>query len=286
MRPRGVTVSVPRDNAFDVNFNNLSNRTFYVPFAIKYLVNKHDACGVIRHIEWRDGSHLVTTLPAIRGCLESRKRFTFIPLLMKFKGDELGHANALFVDSQNGTVERFEPFGPDAGEVEDYDPSRLDREIGLALKSIGLRYIPPDAFCPSLGGPQHFESKHENFVDYCTTWSLWYADMRLTYPDEPIQVLVAAMLAKLDDMKTTPGEIKRYIVAYASQVYLLMITEFPQYVQAFTDIRAFTFVRGYALLEFFDAMESLIEDVAFMVSPPKVTQLLYTPVELSLEEIL
>jgi len=108
------------------------------------------------------------------------------------------HANTLVIDTLTMQVERFEPNG--AVIVGDwFSEWTLDMALRRFFATHGLRYVPPRQFCPAMG-PQmlqtgEVEALHgalpSHLEGLCRLWVLFWADMRISNPDVPRDVLAA-----------------------------------------------------------------------------------------------
>lgn len=141
-------------------------------------------------------------LAMIRNC---KKRFIAIPIYLSYGGDT-GHANMLIYDRKTNTLERFEPHGG-IHDFDDYEIDQLDRELfnffKLFLQVDNLVYLPAQEICPFVAF-QGLETKSSVLGGpggFCSAWSLFYLDARLTYPDVPIDNLVTLLIKNIRDKK-------------------------------------------------------------------------------------
>jgi hypothetical protein len=156
------------------------------------------------------------------------KRFVIIPILILVSGIS-GHANMLIVDKVDGTVEHFEPHGKLLGNILGSISSFFNLNGGTNLygyfkelfNSIGYAYLSPNQTCPLIG-PQMIEELvlcHElmipqikNKIGMCMIWSLFYAHLRLTYPDaEPVELINNAL-------KNMGTDLCKFIKGYAQTI--------------------------------------------------------------------
>lgn len=132
----------------------------------------------------------------------SKKRFLAIFIYIKwFCSSDVAHFNMLIFDTKNKTVERFEPYTKfrslsNRNVIKDFD-SIFSKDI---KKYLNYKYIIPDQFCPRTG----FQYKEENNIKninilnrktvgnyqknsdpggFCGAWSLYFLDLRLSFPD-------------------------------------------------------------------------------------------------------
>jgi len=119
-------------------------------------------------------------------------------------------------------------------------------------------------------GPQAFE-RYITQSGYCATWSLWYIDMRLTYPDVDRETLVKGMFDKLQKMLLR-GTLTDYLLDYARQVYAVMVADFPHYADYFIHYEKYRRMRKTrrekkAFDAFLDEMNSLVKDPQYINRP-------------------
>lgn len=230
----GPTVNVNRQIAKKLpkKMSQLVTRDFYDYFAVKYLRAKHAVCAIPTWMYWdidKKGS-IELRIPdkEFNQCMKSANRFVSIPMCLRsIEGGS--HANALFIDKDAKTAERFEPHGARAYELfKDFKYEELDEALANVLAQKTLQYIAPSQYAPKLG-PQSMEH-YIGESGYCAGWSLWYTDMRLTYPEVPRDVLAKALFSKLND-KYDDDTLTSYLLNYVRQVYAYMVKEFPQYRQ-------------------------------------------------------
>ena len=161
-----------------------------------YLTYKHDeGCsstenGDMMVMLYRQGDISVdlSFMRKIKECLASDKRFVFWNLDIMSADGVKAHANLMFYDKNNKSLERFDPHGY-SSTVWIQDP-RIDKKIieflsnEVSIMDI-YSYIKPQEICPV--GPQNLEKIGDVIVTdpggFCAAWSLWYADLRLSNPD-------------------------------------------------------------------------------------------------------
>ncbi len=129
-------------------------------------------------------------------------KIRYVIILFRFQQyggkNTFAHFNVLIYDKKKNTVERFDPF---IGHVFYTD---LDRFIDNKLMPDILKKILPKAkYLSSVEFPvgvqqiqmmtQPKKAKKEP-KGYCAAWSLFYADLRLTYPDIPREKLIRTFL--------------------------------------------------------------------------------------------
>ena len=98
----------------------------------------------------------------------------------------------------------------------------LDTILSFKFRELSedIKYIKPKAFLPKIGF-QYFdiyESKTTNIGDpggFCALWSIWYADMRLKYPEVDRKSLVNKLLKEI---KMSNVSFKTLIRNYSNNV--------------------------------------------------------------------
>ena len=144
----------------------------------------------------------------------SSKRFVVFPF--GYTCLDSGHANYMIYDRELKTLSRFEPFGKVVSAC--LNPPNLDKKIfELFTKKLGVDYIkeyyPPEAFLPY----ESFQTIQENEkvwvnrkeddepVGYCSVWSAWFIDLRLSNPDVDKDELVKLAMNRLKKLKAETG---------------------------------------------------------------------------------
>lgn len=136
-------------------------------------------------------------------CINNNKiRFIIIPLGIELK--EGSHANYLIFDKKTHQLERFEPYGSDSPHKFNYNSKLLDNVLSFKFSEINsnIEYINPEKYLPKVSF-QYFdayEPKTQKIGDpggFCALWSIWYTDMRLTYPDIEREKLVKKLLKEI-----------------------------------------------------------------------------------------
>jgi len=128
--------------------------------------------------------------------LNSKCRFIFQYFYLVFP-DQAHHASFLIIDKKTKTIQRFDPHGmPEKFYYKDY--LVLDEKITEYFLSEGIieSLLSPVDYCTI--GPQWKQEKEERkrikeqknllseietVIGYCAAWSIWYTDVRLSYPD-------------------------------------------------------------------------------------------------------
>ena len=155
------------------------------------------------------GTHSLKTIidfeKVYKNCLRNPSvRFIIIPMYLRHKTMDKcknpskysdDHSNFILVDKVQKTIERFEPHGSRYYEWDmnnkHYESDKLDDELQLILKDKNkltndYRYLRPPDFCPIYS----FQSIETTGKGFCTTWSFYYADLRLQFPNLPPKTLL------------------------------------------------------------------------------------------------
>lgn len=140
-------------------------------------------------------------------CLSKNTKFIIIPVGIELKNGS--HANYIIYDKELNEVERFEPHGSTTPPGLNYNPVLLDDILEKRFDSLnmGIKYIRPKDFLPKIGFQlmDASETSQNRIGDpggFCALWSLWYTDMRLTYPSVKREKLVKYLMKniKLNNM--------------------------------------------------------------------------------------
>jgi ankyrin repeat protein len=131
--------------------------------------------------------------------IKNNKRFILMPLGIEMRNGN--HANFIIYDKKLNQMERFEPHGGSHPFGFNYKPDVLDAVLENKFKDIlgKFKYIAPKEYLPKIGFQiiDSFESHMRKIGDpsgFCSLWAVWYADMRLTYPNIPGDILVNKMI--------------------------------------------------------------------------------------------
>jgi hypothetical protein len=150
----------------------------------------------------------------------SKKRFLALFVYIKWKCDSnTAHFNMLIFDTKNKTMERFEPYTKFRKEPLQNVISSLDTVLSVDIKKyLKYKYIIPNQFCPRQG----FQYKEEDSLrsinnlggktvgnvqkgsdpgGFCGAWSLYFLDLRLSFPDYDTQKLMKKAFDFLDGDK-------------------------------------------------------------------------------------
>lgn len=224
-------------------------KSFFVSFSMLYLAIKHKSKAKVafRPLLWDAGTHKLEgeSLQSLNDCMDQPVQEcprTLRLLVLRSAVVTVGaHANMLFVDRVRGTVERFEPHGNEVGLrlMTAYRYYLLDAHLASWAAGRGLCYMPP----LSLNGLNGYvlnsrgSIQKGDWIGFCVGFSVWYADMRLTYPDmHPLQ-LYDALYMKLYRIRSAGGNKAKiaYMYAYVNQINALMVALLPKYEYLFRD---------------------------------------------------
>lgn len=175
-----------------------------------YLLKKHsDICFVwdrinVDPIQWtcvqgQRNSILQYNLKKLFNKCSKKTRFTVIFLNLENrtckKIDGLQHSNILIYDRNNKSIERFEPHGS----FKDFDQDLLDSWLSeYTKKELKVKeYIRPSSICP-IGLQKIHEKKEKYHTGFCGLWSIWYLDLRLTFPDVSPEHLLKTAINHLE----------------------------------------------------------------------------------------
>ena len=122
----------------------------------------------------------------------SRKRYVVFPFGYSCKNSG-GHANIMIYDRLNKSLERFEPYGSLDDMITEKNKKCFEVDIDEVLfdlfdkRGLIVEYFPPSNFIPQEGLQKKQEnenSMHRTDPEgFCTMWSLFYCDLRLSNPD-------------------------------------------------------------------------------------------------------
>ncbi len=152
----------------------------------------------------------------------SSKRYVVLPFGYNCS-DNSGHANYLLYDKLEKTLERIEPYG--------FVNTKCLNSIDLDLKIKQLfernlgkefikKYIKPTEFLPRRAFQSIQEDEKEMTKDdpvgFCSIWSMWYIDLRLSNPGIDRKILVKFAMKKL---KSLPISFTQFIRNYAHWIF-------------------------------------------------------------------
>ena len=123
-----------------------------------------------------------------------------------------GHANAVVVNTQNRTLEHFEPHGK-TGFLDDNERLTLEKAIQKQIFGCGefaeYTYLCPEAITPHFwsdmptSGVQAIfnsaspEKRDDPLAGTCAIWTLWFLNRRLDSPDEEVRTIYRNAMKEL-----------------------------------------------------------------------------------------
>jgi ankyrin repeat protein len=121
-------------------------------------------------------------------CVKS-KRFVIIPLGIEM--NNASHSNYLVYDSFKKELERFETYGAGFSLYGTYyNPELLDELLQSKFQEIDneIKYIRPNEYLPKISFQlfdivEKEKKRIHDPVGFCSLWSIWWVDQRLTYQD-------------------------------------------------------------------------------------------------------
>jgi hypothetical protein len=169
--------------------------------AIDDKVNNHMDMSVI----WSSNSAYLSFPPDfINQMFNCKQRLFSCYLIANNNKKRITHANFLIYDTKLKTLERFEPNGH---MEEEFNPEELDEALQQFAEEYDLSYISGDLICPRSKAFQYIQ--YSEILDnpslqlegdprgWCTAWSLFYADLRIQYPDMSRSKLIDKALFEL-----------------------------------------------------------------------------------------
>jgi hypothetical protein len=151
-----------------------------------------------------------------------KKRFIVFPFGFDCS-NFMGHANYMVYDRETASLERFEPYGKTHRTCT--NPNRLDEKIKKLFndnlgKDFVKNYYKPLDFMPLKSFQRIQESEKQNRPDdppggFCSAWSCWYAELRLSNPNIDRKKIIKYAFEKLDNDGISLTE---YIRNYSSLI--------------------------------------------------------------------
>ena len=210
-------ISIDKDST-TVNFCTYTGSVLDVFIGFYYLLTKHkNTCGIINRKIIND-KQLCTTLKdegniidstckyinfeilwanyklyimddffdLFKKCMNRGKKYVIIPLAIELLNG--AHGNYLIYDKKTNEIERFEPNGSGYPKGFNYNGDLLDSILEKKITEFdkNIKYIKPKDYLPKIGFQllDSIEIGKDKIGDpggFCALWSLWYADMKLTY---------------------------------------------------------------------------------------------------------
>lgn len=143
-----------------------------------------------------------------------KKRFVVLPLLLLLKSGSV-HFNMVIYDTKDKEMERFEPYG---GKLKSKFDTLFKMYIDIFMDNV--TYFEPLTFCPNIS----FQKLNETYGTrlstdpggFCTSWSLWYMEMRLKYPDKSRKKIIDIAIKDIsENKKGYRNFIRNYTLNYA-----------------------------------------------------------------------
>lgn len=109
------------------------------------------------------------------------------------------HANILMYTKKTNEMERFDPFGSGQNDLLD---AKLEKYFGNIIPN--LKYASPREYMSTVGLQKIdiYENANEYIGDpegYCVSWSMWYVDMRITFPDITREKLIKFIMRQVGE---------------------------------------------------------------------------------------
>lgn len=129
------------------------------------------------------------------------KTVNYIIIYLHIGFETSAHANMLIYSKKTNEMERFEPAG--GMYLED---QKIDKKLKSYFSKLipNLKYVAPYEYMKS--GFQSIDIKFNTYDvhigdpgGFCLAWSLWYADMRLSYPSIKREKLVKYIIDQFND---------------------------------------------------------------------------------------
>lgn len=203
---------------------------------VKFIISKHKNSALMKHsIIWEKPEDEDTSKYELiidekfwkeftSNLNKPRIKFIVIMLDMGCHSTNWCHSNNLIYSKETNEMERFDPHGITE---EEFHPKELDNTLKQLfshhISSKYFKYSSPIDFCPR---KEIFQSNEMNqyYINYsdqvsnCFLWSIWYIDIKLTYPYIKTKHLIGFALSKLEDTTTLHTFIKNYHKFILSQI--------------------------------------------------------------------
>lgn len=164
----------------------------------------------------------------LKKCIKKNKRFIIIPFGIEGQLDS--HANILIYDTKQKIIERFEPNGSTSPADFDYNSKLLNSILKRKFEDLlpGVQYLSPHDYLPKIGFQIYDINDSANAkigdpTGFCAAWTVWYANMRMTYPDLHPRKLVKKLIesAKNENVsfKNMVRNFTKPIIDYRTQLF-------------------------------------------------------------------
>ena len=149
-------------------------------------------------------------------------RFLMVPLFIYWYecDPSEAHFNFMILDLKLKTCERFDPYGD--FQYDSYQTySWFDKDFTKIMKNIKYKYLEPHTYSPVEGFQEIEENqrgkitktRYSDSQGYCGAWCIYYAELRLKYPDIINKVLIKKIIKKL---KENDRSFKDFIKNYST----------------------------------------------------------------------
>ena len=162
----------------------------------------------------------------LKECLD-KPGIRFIIFKFIFRCADTAHANFMVYDLKFKSLERFEPHGTTLFSFSCISASVDDMILDLFIKNMGKEFIKnyykPLDFCPKLNvqaieGFELLDDKGDP-GGFCTSWSYFYADLRLSNPEIDRKQLVTNLIYQLTYNEKSFREFIREYSIFLTEIY-------------------------------------------------------------------
>ena len=147
------------------------------------------------------------------------KRFIVLPFGFYFSNS--GHANWLLYDKITKSLERFESYGK-VNDKKCLNPDNLDKEIEKLFKEnlpkdFIKKYYSPLTFLEdkNIQTLQEAENEKLEVVGFCSVWSCFWIDLRLSNPDLDRDTVYNLAMKELEEIKKSGKSYTQFIRNYS-----------------------------------------------------------------------
>lgn len=206
---------------------NINSRTEFMNFEVVWSAKK-----LFYPVDFRN---------TLKKCLRKDKRFVIIPF--GIEGQLESHANILIYDSKQKIIERFEPNGSTSPADFDYNSKLLDSILTRKFEDLfpDAKYLSPSDYLPKIGFQIYdindsVNSKLGDPDGFCAAWTVWYANMRMTYPDLHPRKLVHKLIetAKRENIsfKNMVRNFTKPIIDFRTEIFNKAKIDINQWINA------------------------------------------------------
>lgn len=151
-------------------------------------------------------------------CLESKRRFIFIPVSIYYKYSDSRHANFLLFDTKKKQIEIYDPWGE--AKIENIQGFIRDNVIEK-FKIRDWQVLESGDFCPKKAF-QRLEAVEGEGEGYCAVWRLWLLELRLQNEDKNLENLIKKSLLYINekhwDFEVFISKYYNYVVQESSKI--------------------------------------------------------------------